>query len=72
MENRIVDCDTPLLLSKDAVKRAEMRINFVTGPIKVFGLKQKLLTPSRHYCIPLGNHIENVEKQVTTNMTGNP
>lgn len=62
IETGIVDSDIPPLLSKDVVERAEMRIDFVTDPIKIFGLKQKLLALSGHYCIPLGNYIEKVEK----------
>ena len=43
----VVVCDIPFLLSKDAIKKAEMNIDFVTDTVKIFGLNQKLLLISQ-------------------------
>lgn len=59
----MVDCDKPFMLSKNAMKKAEMSTAFLIKTIKIFQLKQNVLfTSVVHSCIPLGNHIENVEK----------
>ena len=55
-----MDCEIPLLLSEDAMKKAEMSINVLTDTATIFEKKQNLLfISSRHYCIPLGNHKRN-------------
>ena len=41
-ETGVADCDMPLLLSKDTIKKAEMRIDFTKDTVTIFGLKQKL------------------------------
>ena len=49
METDIIHGDSPLLLSKDAMKKAEMNIDFIKDEVTVFGPTQKLLfTSSGH------------------------
>ena len=51
----VVTCQIPLLLSKDAMKRIEMKIDFTNDTVEVLGRKQNLLfTSFEHYCIPIG------------------
>ena len=72
IETDVVNCDLPLLLSKDAMKKAEMNIDFSTDTVRIFGQKQKLLfTSSGHYCIPIGKHIESNENLASTNERNN-
>ena len=55
----VVDSKVPLLLSKDAMKRAQTEINFVDDSVKMFGVEQDVyLTKSGHYAIPLNNSKE--------------
>ncbi|XP_066911985.1 uncharacterized protein [Clytia hemisphaerica] len=55
IETDVIDGDLPLLLSKDAMKKAEMNIDFIHDNVTIFGQTQKLMfTSSGHYCIPLG------------------
>ena len=59
METEIFNCDLPLLLSKDPIKKAEMSTDFSKDTVIIFGKTQKLLfTSSGHYCIPVGKQIE--------------
>lgn len=61
LETDVIGGDLPLLLSKDAMKKAEMSIDFTNDEVTIFGHTQKLLfTSSGHYCIPLGNSTKNV------------
>ena len=56
LETDVINGDLPLLLSKDAMKKAEMSIDFIKDEVTIFGHTQKLLfTSSGHYCIPLSN-----------------
>ena len=60
IETDVVDYEIPLLLSKDAMKKAGMSIKFATDTVTIFGRKQDLLfTSLGHYSIPLENHIRN-------------
>ena len=63
----IVNTDIPLLLSKNAMKRAETEINFLTDTVKMFGEEQEVIvTTSGHYALPLNNTNEilrRMEKQ---------
>ena len=50
----IVKCDIPLLLSKDAMKRGKMVINFMNDSVTIGGKVIKLTeTSSGHYKLPL-------------------
>ena len=50
----VVDCDIPLLLSKETMKKLDMNIDFGTGIASVLGMNVDLMTTnSGHYCIPL-------------------
>ena len=72
IETDVVKCDLPLRLSKDAMKKAEINIDFSTDTVRIFGQKQKLLfTSSGHYCIPIGKHIESNENLASTNERNN-
>ena len=70
LETDVIDGDLPLLLSKDAMKKAEMNIDFTNDSVTIFGRTQKLMfTSSGHYCIPLGNSINTDIKPECDNLT---
>ena len=49
-----VDCEIPLLLSKDSLKKANSYLDFVNDVLVMNGTKIKLQhTSNGHYCIPL-------------------
>ena len=50
----VVDADIPLLLSKTAMKRAQMTLNFNNDTAEMFGKRIELLcTTSGHYHVPI-------------------
>ena len=50
----VVQSDIPLLLSKDAMKKAEMKLDLVHDRAEIFGKDVELQsTSSGHYCVPL-------------------
>lgn len=52
----VIDSTIPLLLSKDAMKKADTSINFKDDTVVMLGEKQKILvTQSGHYAIPLNS-----------------
>ena len=54
IESDIVEADIPLLLSKEALKKAETVLDFNNDTAVMFGEKQTLIpTQSGHYAIPL-------------------
>ena len=63
----VVETDVPLLLSKDAMKKAGTEINFVTDAVVMFGEEQRVtVTQSGHYAIPLnkaGQLLEDIDKK---------
>ena len=62
IETDVIDGDLPLLLSKDAMKKAEMNIDFIHDNVTIFGHTQKLMfTSSGHYCIPLGHYTDDLK-----------
>ena len=62
LETDIVDTDTPLLLSKSAMKKSSTVIDFDKNTAFLFGKKQKLIkTTSGHYAIPLTNKRKIIE-----------
>ena len=55
----VVECDIPLLMSKETMEGMKMKIDFATGMANVLGQDIKLvLTRSGHYCIPLSQCIK--------------
>ena len=56
IETDIIDCDLPLLLSKESMKRAETEICFKNDEVSMLGERLKLqFTSSGHYAVPLGH-----------------
>ena len=54
IETGIVECEIPLLLSKDSMKRANTKLDFVSDSVEMFGKKIKLnFASSGHYMIDL-------------------
>ena len=54
IETEVVDSEFPLLLSKEAMKKAEMTTDFVNDKAKILGNVVNLeLTSSGHYTLPL-------------------
>ena len=50
----IVDADIPLLLSKSAMKKAKVNLNFDSDTIDILGKRIKLMTTSTgHYYVPI-------------------
>ena len=50
----VVESDIPLLMSKDAMKRAKIKLNLQNDTAEVFGVPVSLnLTSSGHYCLPI-------------------
>ena len=54
LETHVVEAGVPLLLSKEALKKANGFINFENDTISIFGEKQVFLTTSGHYALPIG------------------
>ena len=58
----VVDCEIPLLLSKNSLKTADSQLDFVNDTITMYGKEINLQhTSNGHYCIPL------TPKQVVVN-----
>ena len=67
LEMDVVESDLPLLLSKKAMKKAQMKIDLAVDTVTAFGNKEKLITTSGgHYCMNL-KHIPEMEGQVSSN-----
>ena len=55
----VVECDIPLLMSKETMEGMKMKIDFETGVANVLGQDINLVsTRSGHYCIPLSQCIK--------------
>ena len=69
----IVDENIPLLLSKQSMKNANMKIDFSNDTVNIFNQNMKLcLTESGHYAVPLtipGQLMQKVESNSKTNFT---
>ena len=51
----VISNDLPLLLSKEAMKRANTQIEFASDKINILGRDlQVIFSTSGHYCIPIG------------------
>ena len=56
----VIDYDIPLLLSKEAMKKAKTQIDFCEDKVHNFGRKIDIkFSSSGHYCIPLGGDVYN-------------
>ena len=67
LEMDVVDSDLPLLLSKKAMKKAQMKIDLASDTVTAFGNQEKLLiTSGGHYCMSLMN-LMNDEKNEYSN-----
>ena len=54
LETEVVPCDVPLLLSKETMKKAGAKMNFVNDKIELFGTEVPMIcTTSGHYAIPV-------------------
>ena len=63
IEADIIECDLPLLLSKESMKKADTQINFKEDEVTMLGQKLKLhFTTSGHYSVPLGCATSEEEK----------
>ena len=65
IESDLIDCELPLLLSKESMKRANTQINFTNDQVSMLGQTLDLqFTSSGHYAVALGmneeEHIESV------------
>ena len=60
----VVETTVPLLLSKEAMKKADTNIDFATDTVEMFGKPQNVIqTESGHYAIPLNNS-ENILNKI--------
>ena len=56
IEAEVVDCDIPLLLSKESLKRAQTVIDLNSDKVSMFGKQVEIqLTSSGHYCVNILN-----------------
>ena len=54
IEAEVVDCEIPLLLSKESLKRAQTVIDLDNDKVSMFGKRVEVqLTSSGHYCISI-------------------
>ncbi len=68
----VVDCNIPLLLSRSAMKRAKMNIDFSNDSVRLFNKTKKLnVTSSGHYCIPILKSVNSDDVKVTLFNYGN-
>ena len=70
IETEIIDANIPMLLSKDAMKRAGTILNFITDQVEMLGEIHDLVsTTSGHYAIPLSKANskcnDNAQNQIT-------
>ena len=67
IETDVVDTHVPLLLSKEAMKKADTKIDFRNDTVTMFGKNQPIhLTKSGHYSVALDNKLK-VMKKVNRN-----
>ena len=70
IETDVVKCDIPLLLSKDAMKKAAMQIDFKADVVKIFGKPSKLFfTSTGHYCIPIVEQLNHLKPKVQEHLS---
>ena len=67
IKSDIVDSDIPLLLSKAAMKQAQIKLSLINDTAKIFGTNVDLqCTSSGHYCLPLNEPQLIVEQSYST------
>lgn len=65
VETDVVKSEIPLLLSKDSMKKAGTKIDFVNDKINIFGKEINLtFTSSGHYTIPLNEYHKSSELMI--------
>ena len=56
LRTHVVDCEIPLLMSRQSLKRAHCKIDFVHDKVFMFGEEVPVkISRSGHYCVPLTN-----------------
>ena len=69
LETEVVPTDIPLLLSKETMKRAEAKMDFVNDKIELFGREQPMIcTSSGHYAIPIQTNASEADDSDLTNI----
>ena len=59
----VVDSDIPLLLRKDAMKQAQIKLDLISDTAEIFGTTIMLnSTTSGHYCLPLKETIIDIDE----------
>ena len=57
------DSDIPLLLSKDAMKQAQIKLDLISDTVEICRTTIMLnSTTSRHYCLPLKETIIDIDE----------
>ena len=70
VRTEVVKSDIPLLLSREAMKKAGVKINLKKDTVTIFGEDQVLkITPSGHCCVPIGRKAFVSDKLNKTNKT---
>ena len=65
LETEVVPSDVPLLMSKETMKRAGAKMDFVNDKIELFGIEQPMIcTSSGHYAIPIKTNTVTPEDQL--------
>ena len=66
----VVDSDIPLLLSRDAMKKARVKLDVVNDSAEILGEQVPLnITTSGHYCITLRGEVIAVEEVCAVNLS---
>ena len=61
----VIENDIPLLLSKDAMKKANTYIDFANDEIIILNKEIPVnLITSGHYCIPIGKIVDNNHEEI--------
>ena len=61
----VIENDTPLLLSKDAMKKANTYIDFANDEIIILNKEIPVnLITAGHYCIPIGKIVDNNHEEI--------
>ena len=60
----VIDYEIPLLLSKEAMKKAKTKIDFSQDKVHIFGQSVDVnVTTSGHYCLALNSKYDNISQQ---------
>ena len=72
IKTSLVDNEIPLLLSRSAMKKAEMTVDFENDMATIYGTEVKLITSSSgHYCLPITKYLlkEETESEIVLHAT---